>query len=119
VEHARGGEGVTLLEVVTYRRLGHAQHDDQSYQSVEEIERWAAENDPLDRYTATLLEKGWATREELDGLDAEVAAELDRAVAEAESAPLPEAEEARDDVLKEVRVNAPWTRLAPPDPRAA
>jgi TPP-dependent pyruvate/acetoin dehydrogenase alpha subunit len=119
VERARGGEGVTLLEVVTYRRLGHAQHDDQSYQSAEEIERWAAQNDPLDRYTATLLEKGWATREELDALDAEVAAELDRAVAEAESAPLPEAEEARDDVLKEVRVNAPWTRLAPPDPRAA
>jgi TPP-dependent pyruvate/acetoin dehydrogenase alpha subunit len=30
VDRARAGEGVTLIEVMTYRRLGHAQHDNQS-----------------------------------------------------------------------------------------
>jgi TPP-dependent pyruvate/acetoin dehydrogenase alpha subunit len=34
VDRARRGEGVTLIEVLTYRRLGHAQHDNQS------INRW-------------------------------------------------------------------------------
>src|SRR5438034_935714 len=31
-ESARAGGGVTLIEVVTYRRKGHAEHDDQHYQ---------------------------------------------------------------------------------------
>ncbi|HZE73904.1 MAG TPA: thiamine pyrophosphate-dependent dehydrogenase E1 component subunit alpha, partial [Gemmatimonadales bacterium] len=31
VDRARRGGGVTLIEVVTYRRKGHAEHDDQSY----------------------------------------------------------------------------------------
>jgi TPP-dependent pyruvate/acetoin dehydrogenase alpha subunit len=119
VERARRGEGVTLLEVMTYRRKGHAQHDDQSYQPPEEIERWASLNDPLDRFTATLLEHGWASQDELERLDAAVHEELDDAVAEAEASLLPDAEAARDEVYAGVRVNAPWTRDDPPDPAAA
>ena len=38
------------LELMTYRRKGHAEHDNQSYVPAGEIERWARENDPLDRY---------------------------------------------------------------------
>src|SRR3970040_1389522 len=30
VERARAGEGVTLIELMTYRRKGHAEHDNQS-----------------------------------------------------------------------------------------
>ena len=36
---------------MTYRRKGHAEHDNQSYVPPGEIERWARENDPLDRYS--------------------------------------------------------------------
>src|SRR5574338_451085 len=50
VDRARAGEGVTLVELVTYRRKGHAEHDNQSYVPPGERERWAAENDPVDRY---------------------------------------------------------------------
>src|ERR671916_1235777 len=31
VDRARRGEGVTLVELLTYRRKGHAEHDNQSY----------------------------------------------------------------------------------------
>jgi TPP-dependent pyruvate/acetoin dehydrogenase alpha subunit len=119
VGRARAGDGVTLIEVLTYRRLGHAQHDNQSYQSVEEIERWARENDPLDRYTATLLESGWATKAELAKLDASVDEQLAAAEAEADASPLPESEEALTDVYAEGPVNAPWTRHSPIDPSRA
>src|SRR3712207_1187762 len=48
VDRARRGEGGTLVELMTYRRKGHAGHDKQSYVPDGEIERWAAANDPLD-----------------------------------------------------------------------
>src|ERR1017187_2970301 len=54
VDHARAGGGVSLLELMTYRRKGHAEHDSQSYVPPGEIETWAATNDPIDRYTARL-----------------------------------------------------------------
>jgi TPP-dependent pyruvate/acetoin dehydrogenase alpha subunit len=119
VERARAGEGVTLLEVLTYRRLGHAQHDDQSYQSREEIERWAAGNDPLTRFEATLREGGWADDAALRDIDERVTAEIEEAVVEAESGLLPEPEEALRGVYAHGLAAAPWTRRAPPDPALA
>ena len=50
VEHARNGNGSVLLEVLTYRRKGHAEHDNQSYVPAGEIDFWAQNNDPIDRY---------------------------------------------------------------------
>jgi TPP-dependent pyruvate/acetoin dehydrogenase alpha subunit len=119
VERARAGEGVTLVEVLTYRRLGHAQHDNQSYQPAEEIERWAAENDPLDRFVATLTENRWAEPGELARIDEEIAREIEEAVEEAEASPMPEPEEALEGVYAGTRACVPWTRLDPPDPHRA
>src|SRR5213594_3608599 len=64
-ERARHGEGVQFLEVVTYRRKGHAEHDDQHYVPAGELERWARENDPIDRYVKQLLDHDWADAREL------------------------------------------------------
>jgi TPP-dependent pyruvate/acetoin dehydrogenase alpha subunit len=93
VEHARQGLGVTLIEVVTYRRKGHAEHDDQRYQPAEERQRWAA-RDPIDRYVGKVVEAGWAQASELKAVDDRVAAELDAAVTTAEAEPLPDGETA-------------------------
>ncbi len=90
VARARAGGGTSLIEMVTYRRTGHAEHDDQRYQPKEEIARWADTNDPLDRYVGTLLEEGWATDDDLDAVGKRVSQELDAAVAECEDDPLPE-----------------------------
>src|SRR3954465_2866012 len=57
VDRARAGEGVTLIELVTYRRKGHAEHDNQSYVPAGEIDRWARENDPVDRYVRELTSR--------------------------------------------------------------
>ena len=93
VERARAGEGVTLVELVTYRRKGHAEHDNQSYVPPGERERWAEENDPVDRYRRRLGQAGVAAAE-LDQVDAQVVAEVDAATEEAERSPMPEATDA-------------------------
>lgn len=98
VERARRGEGVTLIEVVTYRRKGHAEHDDQRYQPKDERERWAKQ-DPIDRYVSRLVAEGWADQPELRAVDERVTAELDRAVGVAESEPLPDSGGALTGVL--------------------
>ncbi len=98
VERARRGEGVTLIEVVTYRRKGHAEHDDQRYQPKEEREHWA-KLDPIDRYVDRLMAEGWADEAQLKAMDDRVTAELDAAVATAESEPLPDGGTALGTVL--------------------
>ena len=90
VDHARAGGGVTLIELMTYRRKGHAEHDNQSYVPAGEIERWAAENDPLDRYLVVLRNQIGASDDEIAAIDARVIAEVDAATDEAEKSPPPE-----------------------------
>jgi pyruvate dehydrogenase E1 component alpha subunit/2-oxoisovalerate dehydrogenase E1 component alpha subunit len=100
VDRARAGGGVTLIEVVTYRRKGHAEHDNQSYVPAGEIENWER-NDPIDRYVARLLANGWATPEDRAAIDARVADELDAAVAACENESLPAPETALTGVYTE------------------
>jgi pyruvate dehydrogenase E1 component alpha subunit/2-oxoisovalerate dehydrogenase E1 component alpha subunit len=90
VERARGGGGVTLVELLTYRRKGHAEHDDQRYVPAGEIEAWER-NDPLDRHRRRLLEGGWATEQDVVAVDARVDAELDQAVTRCLEEPFPSA----------------------------
>jgi TPP-dependent pyruvate/acetoin dehydrogenase alpha subunit len=89
VDRARAGGGVTLIELMTYRRKGHAEHDNQSYVPPGEIDRWASENDPIDRYVKRLLGEGF-DKKELDAADARVKDEIDRATDEAEASPMPD-----------------------------
>ena len=89
VDRARRGEGTSIVELVTYRRKGHAEHDNQSYVPAGEIERWAAENDPLTRYSARLESEGVAAGE-LAALDARVQREIDEATDLAEQSGVPE-----------------------------
>jgi len=108
VNRARGGGGVSIIEVVTYRRSGHAQHDDQRYQPTEEIARWAAE-DPIDRYVARLTATRWTTSDELAGIDDRVTADIDGAVAGCDDEPLPAPESA----TSRVYATPPTTPLSP------
>jgi TPP-dependent pyruvate/acetoin dehydrogenase alpha subunit len=94
VERARSGGGVTLIELLTYRRKGHAEHDDQSYVPAGEIERWASTNDPIDRYVARLTGEFGVDAAELASLEERARAEVDAATDEAERSPLPEGPDA-------------------------
>jgi TPP-dependent pyruvate/acetoin dehydrogenase alpha subunit len=79
---------------MTYRRKGHAEHDNQSYVPAGEIERWAAANDPLDRYVAALIGGHGVNRDDIEMLDARVRDEIERATELAEKSPAPDAADA-------------------------
>jgi pyruvate dehydrogenase E1 component alpha subunit/2-oxoisovalerate dehydrogenase E1 component alpha subunit len=120
VREARGeavaGNGPTLLEVVTYRRKGHAEHDMQKYVPPGEVETWE-KNDPVERYERWLGETGHATRENLDAVGAEVRAFLEAEFEAALASPLPDPAVTLEDVYGDVRVPdhlAPYR--APRDP---
>ena len=87
---AAAGEGPTLVEVLTYRRKGHAEHDMQKYVPEGEIEWWEKNNDPVDRFRARLLEEGHASAEDLERMEAEVREVIETEVEAAIASPLPD-----------------------------
>lgn len=99
VEHARAGNGSVLIEAHTYRRKGHAEHDNQSYVPAGEIERWATTNDPIDRYERFLTTEKIASGEDLQKIVTEVSEYLEAELAIAESAPSPDPVSAAYDVF--------------------
>ena len=110
VDRARAGGGPTLIELMTFRRKGHAEHDNQSYVSREELEAWARK-DPLDGYVRRLTQSGWAAREELEAVDTRILGELDAAVAACENEPFPAPESALDGVYADPpRAESEWYR---------
>ncbi|QJR34800.1 thiamine pyrophosphate-dependent dehydrogenase E1 component subunit alpha [Gemmatimonas groenlandica] len=111
VDHARAGNGVALVELITYRRKGHAEHDNQSYVPAGEIEKWAEENDPIDRYVRVLLDEWGATDSELAAIDARILREIDEATDLAELSGTPDAREALLGVYAEPPAEQPlWFR---------
>jgi len=97
VDRARSGGGPTLIEALTYRMKGHAEHDAQAYVPKEELEAWRRK-DPLERYARVLIESGTSTAEELAALDQSVGQQVDREVELAEQSPLPAVEVALQNV---------------------
>ena len=92
-DYARSGNGAVLIEAKTYRRKGHAEHDDQRYVAEGEVEWWAKNNDPVDRFEKYLQQTG-VTQQQLDAITADVVREIDEDTAWAESSPMPDAEQA-------------------------
>src|SRR5438552_7787462 len=78
-DRARQGKGVHFIEVKTYRRKGHAEHDDQHYVPKGELDKWAKENDPVDRYVQRLLSADLAGERDLKDIDDRVRDEVDQA----------------------------------------
>jgi len=83
-----------LIEAKTYRRKGHAEHDDQRYVAAGEVEWWETHNDPLDRFERFLLGRKVATQEKLDEITAGVVKEIDDDCTWAESSPMPDGQQA-------------------------
>ncbi len=88
VDRARRGEGVTLLEVKTFRIKGHAEHDNAAYVPAAILEEWKAK-DPLARYERVLMETGVASQSDVDAMQQRVKKESDAATDEAERSPMP------------------------------
>lgn len=100
IERARSGEGPSLLELRTLRWRGHYEGDPQRYRDPEELERRATV-DPIDHLVLRLREAGVA-EEELTAAVEAVDAELDEALREARSGPMPDGAAALEDVYTAV-----------------
>ncbi len=116
VARARAGGGASLLEVDTYRRRGHAQHDAQDYVPKEELEYWEA-RDPIARFEERLSKEGWVGPTELAALAERARRAAGEAAEQALSEPLPEGATAVGHVYTDLDLPHPWTRHVPPDPR--
>ena len=90
VDRARAGGGVTLVELMTYRRKGHAEHDNQSYVP-RGRDRPMGERERSDRsLREEASRRGHLESELSSSVDARVKAEIDVATDEAEASPMPE-----------------------------
>jgi TPP-dependent pyruvate/acetoin dehydrogenase alpha subunit len=118
VDHARSGGGPTLLELKTYRRKGHAEHDPQTYVPAGELESWEA-RDPVEGYERRLLEGGLAADEELAEIRTRVDREVETAREGALASEMPAPDSGISDVYADDRGRVPWTRRDPFDPHEA
>jgi 2-oxoisovalerate dehydrogenase E1 component alpha subunit len=89
-ERARAGDGPTLIECKTYRYLPHtSDDDDKSYRSREEVDE-AKHRDPIDRFTAYLLEHAISDAARVDAMRDEVKSQVEEAITAAWAAPDPD-----------------------------
>ncbi|HSJ51030.1 MAG TPA: thiamine pyrophosphate-dependent dehydrogenase E1 component subunit alpha [Actinomycetota bacterium] len=92
VERARAGEGPTLIEAKTYRFFPHtSDDDDRTYRTREEVEE-AKHRDPIHLFEHYLRTEGVLEKAHVEGVEAEIKAEVDRQINEAWRAPDPEPE---------------------------
>jgi pyruvate dehydrogenase E1 component alpha subunit len=93
VARARAGQGPSLVEGRTYRyhdhSLGLNRIVQDPYRQAEEVEEWK-KRDPIDIHKERLLSQNIATQEEMDEMESQVMAQIDRAVEFARESPYPE-----------------------------
>jgi 2-oxoisovalerate dehydrogenase E1 component len=90
VARARSGGGPTLIEGRTYRTRPHAEGmRDAGYRTVEEIDEWKT-RDPILSLRRATVERGLATDEEFDAIDAEIKAIVAEALDFAMKSPYPD-----------------------------
>jgi len=99
-DRARNGGHPTLLEVRTYRYMGHSMSDPLHgvYRTKEEVEE-QRKRDPISQLSLKLKEEGALDDAALAALDAEVRAETDEATRFAEQSPDPDPTELTTHVL--------------------
>jgi pyruvate dehydrogenase E1 component alpha subunit len=100
VDRARSGGGPTMIEAKSFRMLGHAAHDNQSYIPKGVLEQWR-KRDPIARLEKQLASEKTATGREIEDVRRKVEEVITRELAWAESQPLPKGEDALGGVYAE------------------
>ena len=96
IQRARQGLGPTLIEALTMRMKGHAEHDDMKYVPQEQVDRWA-QRDPILLFEKFLNDNGIGANL-LQAVATRVEEELVTELASAEASPMPVGETAATDV---------------------
>lgn len=97
IDHCRSGKGPALIEAKTYRMRGHGENDHQHYVEKEELEFWANKC-PIVSLKEKMLRDNMITENELQNIEINTKAIVDKAVNFADESPYPLAEEALTDV---------------------
>jgi pyruvate dehydrogenase E1 component alpha subunit len=71
-EWCRAGNGPIILEMQTYRYRGHSMSDPAKYRSKEEVQKMRSEHDPIEQVKARLIDRKWASEDDLKTVDKEV-----------------------------------------------
>jgi pyruvate dehydrogenase E1 component alpha subunit len=100
IKRAREGDGPTLLEIKTYRYKGHSISDPQKYRTKEEVDEYK-QRDPIQQVLNTILQKKFATQDEIDAINKRVSDTVAASVKFAEESPFPN----DDEVLKDVYID--------------
>jgi TPP-dependent pyruvate/acetoin dehydrogenase alpha subunit len=100
VDNARKGEGPGFLLCNTYRYHGHHVGDinREYYRSKKEEQTWKTERDPVRNFSEWLMREGHSDAQALAAIDAELKAEMKKAVDFAIAAPYPNPDEVGEDV---------------------
>jgi pyruvate dehydrogenase E1 component alpha subunit len=100
IERVRSGEGPYLLEIMTYRFMGHSMGDPERYRQKDEVEKWKAD-DPIGIFRKKLISKKTATAKVLDEIEERAMQDAVKAVEFAESSPEPAPETLWENVYVE------------------
>ncbi|MET3600032.1 pyruvate dehydrogenase (acetyl-transferring) E1 component subunit alpha [Martelella mangrovi] len=98
--HARSGKGPIILEMMTYRYRGHSMSDPAKYRTKDEVQKMRSEHDPIEQVKQRMIEKKWATEDELKAIDKDVRAVISDAADFAQTDPEPDVSELYTDILR-------------------
>ncbi|MCO6178233.1 pyruvate dehydrogenase (acetyl-transferring) E1 component subunit alpha [Ciceribacter sp. RN22] len=97
--YVRSGKGPVILEMLTYRYRGHSMSDPAKYRSKDEVQKMRSEHDPIEQVKNRLMEKGWASEDELKAIDKDVRDIVADSADFAQSDPEPDVSELYTDIL--------------------
>jgi pyruvate dehydrogenase E1 component alpha subunit len=100
VDRLRRGDGPGFLVCNTYRYMGHHVGDvnREYYRSKQEEQMWKTERDPIKLMAQWMMDDGVLDQARLDRIHGDVAAEIEKAVEFAVSAPYPSVDKVDQDV---------------------
>src|ERR1700723_1348149 len=96
----RSGKGPTIVEMLTYRYRGHSMSDPAKYRTKEEVDKMRTEHDPIEQVRKRLLDKKWASEDDLKKIDASGRAVINEASEFATHDPEPDPAELYTDVYR-------------------
>ena len=99
VTWCREGKGPYILEMLTYRYRGHSMSDPAKYRSKDEVQKMRSEHDPIEQVKARLIDKKWASEDELKAIDKEVRDIVADSAEFAQTDPEPDASELWTDIV--------------------
>ena len=100
IDWCRSGKGPIILEMQTYRYRGHSMSDPAKYRSKDEVQKMRSEHDPIEQVKARLIDKKWASEDELKAIDKEVRDIVADAAEFAQNDAEPDVSELYTDILR-------------------